>query len=294
MCGSDGLYRPYYPSLAGGRAGRGCLEATQRKEEAPREYGGDCAEWDIRNELETIDGMPVYFGGDLCDSDDSEWDDPWDHAYREHVERYEPMMMVGELPGRGSTSQELHAPQVEADKLDSVGIRELLTEGNDVGEIAESPIHRSSVYPHEGVTTLYYEGDLGDSDCGSVEDPERDTWDDWCDSAFCNGYGGAFPDDVGAYPPVVFSDPLLWENDMAESSHLLPDDGQAPVSTSPILAGTIVPLEIPDSGRVARWDDDGLEVLDRRFGESSVLHLGTEDEFRDMSVLGGGCAGYLR
>ena len=90
---------------------------------------------------------------------------------------------------------------------------------------------------------------------------------------------------MGAYPPVVFSDPLRWENDMAKSSHVLPDDGQAPVSKSPILAGTIVPLEIPDSGRAARWYDDGLEVLDRRFSESSVLPLGTEDEFRDMSVL---------
>ena len=96
-------------------------------------------------------------------------------------------MMVSEIPGRGSTHQELHAPQVEADKLDSVGIRELLTEGGDVGGLAESPIHRSSVMPRDGVTTLYYEGDLGDSDCGSVEDRERDTWDDWCDSAFHNG-----------------------------------------------------------------------------------------------------------
>ena len=26
------------------------------------------AEWDIRDEFETIDGMPVYYGGDLCDS----------------------------------------------------------------------------------------------------------------------------------------------------------------------------------------------------------------------------------
>ena len=63
--------------------------------------------------------MPVYYGGDLCDSDDSEWNDPWDLAYREHVDRYdvdaldgmelkvferlkavnEPTMMVSEVPG---------------------------------------------------------------------------------------------------------------------------------------------------------------------------------------------------
>ena len=28
-----------------------------------------CVEWDIRDQFETIDGMPVYYGGDLCDSD---------------------------------------------------------------------------------------------------------------------------------------------------------------------------------------------------------------------------------
>ena len=38
------------------------------------------AEWDIRNEFETIDGMSVYCGGDLCDL--------WDLAYREHVDQY--------------------------------------------------------------------------------------------------------------------------------------------------------------------------------------------------------------
>ena len=143
--------------------------------------------------------------------------------------------------------------------------------------------------PHAEVTTFYYEGDIGDSDCGSVEDRERDTWDDWCDSAFHNGYGGFFPDVAGAYPPVVFSN--QWENDIAESSHILPDDGQVPVSTSPILAGTIVPLEFLDSDRTARWDDDGLEVLDRRFSEFSVLPRGTEDKFGDMSVVEGDALG---
>ena len=116
---------------------------------------------------------------------------------------------------------------------------------------------------------------------GSVEDRERDTWDDWCDSAFHNGYWF-----FSQMPLVVFSDQLLWENDIAESSRILPDGGQAPVSTSPLLSGTIVPLEFPDSGRTARWDDDGLEVLDRRLSEFSVLPRGTEYIFGDTSVLG--------
>ena len=75
---------------------------------------------------------------------------------------------------------------------------------------------------------------------------------------------------------MVFSYQLLWENDIAES---------------PIFAGTIVPLEFPDSNRTARWDDDGLEVLDCWFSKFSVLPRGTEDKFRDMSVLEGDALG---
>ena len=48
----------------------------------------ECAEWAIRNEFETVDGMPVYYGGDLYDSDDSDWEDPRDLAYAEYVDRY--------------------------------------------------------------------------------------------------------------------------------------------------------------------------------------------------------------
>ena len=64
----------------------------------------------------------------------------------------EPTMMVSEVPGRGPIRQDLHAPRVEADRLNSAGIGELLPEGSDVGGIAESPIHWTSVMPHAGVT----------------------------------------------------------------------------------------------------------------------------------------------
>ena len=42
-------------------------DTVRRREEAPMDCDGECAEWDIRNEFETVDGMPVYYGGDLCD-----------------------------------------------------------------------------------------------------------------------------------------------------------------------------------------------------------------------------------
>ena len=52
-------------------------------------HGADkCVEWDIRDEFETIDGMPVYYGGDLCISDESDWEDPYDIACAEFVEQY--------------------------------------------------------------------------------------------------------------------------------------------------------------------------------------------------------------
>ena len=32
---------------------------------------------DVENQYETLNGMPVYYGGDLYDSEDSDWDDPY-------------------------------------------------------------------------------------------------------------------------------------------------------------------------------------------------------------------------
>ena len=53
-------------------------------------HGADkCAEWDIRDEFEKINGTPVYYGGDLCDSDESDWEDPYDIACAEYVEQYD-------------------------------------------------------------------------------------------------------------------------------------------------------------------------------------------------------------
>ena len=45
------------------------LDVMRMGEDTLLDCVGKCAEWDIRNDFETIDGMPVYYGGDLCDSD---------------------------------------------------------------------------------------------------------------------------------------------------------------------------------------------------------------------------------
>ena len=43
------------------------LDTVRMGEETLMDCDGECAEWDIRNEFETVDGMPVYYGGDLYD-----------------------------------------------------------------------------------------------------------------------------------------------------------------------------------------------------------------------------------
>ena len=73
---------------------------------------------------------------------------------------------------------------------------------------------------------------------------------------------------------------------------MLPDCGNAPVSTSPVLAGTLMPLILPDTDRTVRLDDSGLELLDSRIGEFSVLSLGTGDTLIH-GCSGWGCAGCL-
>ena len=48
----------------------------------------DCEDWDSGYQREIIDGVTVYYGGDLCDSEESDWEDPEDVACREYVDDY--------------------------------------------------------------------------------------------------------------------------------------------------------------------------------------------------------------
>ena len=103
-----------------------------------------------------------------------------------------------------------------------------------------------------------YEGDLNDSDCGSVGDHELDTWEDWCDSAFRNGYGGFPPDTDDPQLPVVFSDQVFWGKDIADPSLILSDCGAVPVSALQVFTDPVVPLIPPDTGRIDRFDNNEL------------------------------------
>ena len=61
------------------------IDTAQMGEDAPLDCDSDCVERDILNEFETIDGMPVYNGGDCYDAN---WEDPRDLAYADWVDWY--------------------------------------------------------------------------------------------------------------------------------------------------------------------------------------------------------------
>ena len=143
------------------------LDLVRRREEAPMNCDDDCVEWDIHNEFETIDDMPVYYGGDLRDLDGLDWDDLCDLAYAEYVDQYnfdapegmelkvfqrlkavnEQVMMVSEVPGPRHVSLNLSGSLLGADMVDSETAVDILTEGHDVSRVAESPIQLAQRAP---------------------------------------------------------------------------------------------------------------------------------------------------
>ena len=61
------------------------MKALSIRNDFPLDCVNECTKWDIRDQFEMIDGMAVYYNGDLCDSDDSDWDDTYDIASAEYV-----------------------------------------------------------------------------------------------------------------------------------------------------------------------------------------------------------------
>ena len=57
----------------------------------------DALQWDfsvgtwtvmLKIRMRHLNGMPVYYGGDLYDSEDSDWDDPYALASAAYIEDY--------------------------------------------------------------------------------------------------------------------------------------------------------------------------------------------------------------
>ena len=59
------------------------VDAVQTREGIPMDCDDDGDMRDPRNDFETVDGMPVYYGGDF---DDSDCEDPRDLAYEDWVD----------------------------------------------------------------------------------------------------------------------------------------------------------------------------------------------------------------
>ena len=131
--------------------------------------GDECEDWDSGYQCEIIDGVTVYYGGDLCDSEDSEesdWEDPEDVTRREHMEDY------------------------NFDLLEGMEPMVFVPSGKTSG------LSRQNEYQ----SYLYDGNDARVPDDDSIVDRKRRTWREYCASIFRKGLA-PFPSDAPASPP---------------------------------------------------------------------------------------------
>ena len=129
----------------------------------------DCEYWDSDYQREIIDGVTVYYGGDLCDSEDwedSDWEVPEDVARREYVADY------------------------NFDLLEDMHPMVFVPGGNP------SRFDRRDEYK----TYLFDGNDACVPDDDSVVDRECRTWREYCASIFLKGLA-PFPSDAPVSPP---------------------------------------------------------------------------------------------
>ena len=283
------------------------MDALPIRNDAPLDCVDGGTAWIADNgyRCETIDGMTVYYGSDLCDSDDSDSDDPYDIVSEEYVDQYnfdvpEGMDLIVFERGRGPSGSDmlddegtglalvcqttLCDPQ---GKLDTVDIDPLANVFNGTlsGTAAVgSPTVRSGGGLYDCETILDEDEDIRNLVEGSIGDSERNTWVDWCDSAFRIGFS-TFPSDAGdPQPTVALSDELF-------SDEVLADTPVSAHEELPMLAlqvftdvGALVVPPVID--QPVRRIMDGLVCKDKRMDEVSVfsgpicdppIHIGTWD-----------------
>ena len=113
-------------------------------------------EGDVQDQYETFNGMPVYYGGDLYDSEDSEWDDPYALASAAYVEDYDFDVPEG-------MSLMVHHHNWIPDRLDAM--QDCQTAAN-VDDPNMDDFYQRVVFSDDG--------DFLDSDDGSVTDIDSD------------------------------------------------------------------------------------------------------------------------
>ena len=201
-----------------------------------RIHGGD-----ILDQFETFNGMPVYYGGDLYDSEDSDWDDPYAIASAAYVEDYnfdvpEGMDLMVHDRRRGPYGSDIrqdrqtgltHVCQTllcdTRDELDTMDV-------NSLTEAFKEDVQDTDDF-YQRIVSLDEE-DFGDPDDGSIADnegllgltPVCQTV--WCDSrdgldtrdvdSVMGGFAEKLPGTVDIYQELVSSD----DEDFSE-----PDDG---------------------------------------------------------------------
>ena len=161
---------------------------------------------------------------------ESDWDDPYDIASEEYVDQYnfdmpEGMNLMVFERGRGPSGSDmlddegtglalvcqttLSDPQ---GKLDTVDIDPLVNvlNGTLSGTAAVGSLTVRSgggLYDYETIWDV--DEDIINLDEGSIGDRERNTWADWCDSAFRIGFRTFLSDADDLQPTVAFSDKLF-------------------------------------------------------------------------------------
>ena len=166
------------------------------------------------------------YGGDLYDSKNSDWDDPYAIASAAYVEDYdfdvpEGMDLMVYCQRRDPYNSDIRQDRQtvmtpvcqtmssdtrdEWDTLDDDSLTEAFTaDGQNMDEFYQRVVSSD-------------EEDFGDSDDGSVADLEMVTWADACSSAFQNAFGAFPPEAADIRPAVVFSSQLFSMEELADT-----------------------------------------------------------------------------
>ena len=162
----------------------------------------------------------------------------------------------------------LSDPQGELDTVDIDPLADVLEEKLSMTAASVSLNVRSGSGNYDYGTILVEEGDIRNSDDRSIEDRERNSWVDWCNSAFRNGIS-TFPSDADdPQPLVVFNDKLFSNDVLADASVSIHEE--VPVLALQIFTdkGVLVPPVI-DQG--VRRIKDELISQDKQMDEVAVL-----------------------
>ena len=113
------------------------------------------------------------------------------------------------------------------------------------------------------------EWNISDPDDGSIEDNERNTWADWCDSVFWTAFS-TFPSEAdGPQPTVAFSDGLFSEEGLADTAVSVHEE--VPMLALWLFSDVGLVVIPPVADRPVRRIMNRMVGRDNRMDEVSVL-----------------------